>query len=639
LRSHLQTPRLLSTYRQKKPLDDVLAAFANLTKPISNNTELNDFLSEYFGEAGSELQAVDADSLTTDPAFLDQVDDVVIKEFVEKVIDIWPDLTRSYVGAGNCTGCVNSFIPLNRTFVVAGGRFREPYYWDSFWILEGLLRTGGNFTEISKNVIENFLDIVDLYGFMPNGARIYYLNRSQPPLLTQMVKIYVDYTNDTSILERALPLLLKEHSFFVNNRTLDITQGNQTYTLSRYDVSNTQPRPESFREDYITANNKSYYAESGIIYPEVKALNDTQKATLYGNLASGAESGWDYSSRWIANPADAQDDVYFPLRSLNTRNIIPVDLNSILYANEITLAQYFQDAGNETVAQQLRETAGNRSAAMYALMWNETHNSYFDYNLTSSSQRIYVPADADATSAQTEGAPEGAQVLFDVAQFYPFWTGAAPSHLKNNPLAIKLAFERVAALLDTKAGAIPATNYNTGQQWDQPNVWPPLMYVLAKALTLTPSPFGLDDPAYVENQQLAVRLAQRYLDSTFCTWRATGGSTSQTPKLQGLPGSENGIMFEKYADNATNVAGGGGEYEVVEGFGWTNGVLIWAVDTFRNNLTRPDCGEIVAAPPSGGGDSRTTTREEQRRDGKRAAVQLSASDMRFIKKFARKAQK
>lgn len=41
--------------------------------------------------------------------------------------------------------------------VVAGGRFREPYYWDSFWILEGLLRTGGSFTEISR-----YAAIVDL---------------------------------------------------------------------------------------------------------------------------------------------------------------------------------------------------------------------------------------------------------------------------------------------------------------------------------------------------------------------------------------------------------------------------------------------------------------------------------------------
>lgn len=90
------------------------------------------------------------DDLQTDPTFLDKLEDANIREFVEKVIDIWPDLTRRYVGAGNCTGCVNSFIPLNRTFVVAGGRFREPYYWDSFWILEGLLRTGGSFTEISK---------------------------------------------------------------------------------------------------------------------------------------------------------------------------------------------------------------------------------------------------------------------------------------------------------------------------------------------------------------------------------------------------------------------------------------------------------------------------------------------------------
>ena len=104
-----------------------------------------------------------------------------------QVIDIWPDLTRRYAGPSNCTGCVDSFIPINRTFIVAGGRFREPYYWDSFWIIEGLLRTKGPFTQIAENIIENFLDLVEQIGFVPNGARRYYLNRSQPPLLTQMV--------------------------------------------------------------------------------------------------------------------------------------------------------------------------------------------------------------------------------------------------------------------------------------------------------------------------------------------------------------------------------------------------------------------------------------------------------------------
>ena len=173
------------------------------------------------------------DQLTTDPQFLKRVNDTVIKEFVGKVIDIWPDLTRTYKGAGNGTSLPNSFIPVNRTFVVAGGRFREPYYWDSYWILEGLLRTGGAFTEISKNTIENFLDFIEQFGFVPNGARVYYLNRSQPPLLSQMVKIYIEHTNDTSILTRAIPLLIKEHDFFTSNRSVDILKDGKPYRLQR----------------------------------------------------------------------------------------------------------------------------------------------------------------------------------------------------------------------------------------------------------------------------------------------------------------------------------------------------------------------------------------------------------------------
>lgn len=144
---------------------------------MSNDSALNDFLATYFGQAGAELAAVPTDQLETDPTFLDNVNSSTVESFVRQVIDIWPDLTREYVGAANCSGCVSSFIPLNRTFVVAGGRFREPYYWDSFWIVEGLLRTQGSFTKIALNIIENFLDLVETIGFVPNGARQYYLNR------------------------------------------------------------------------------------------------------------------------------------------------------------------------------------------------------------------------------------------------------------------------------------------------------------------------------------------------------------------------------------------------------------------------------------------------------------------------------
>lgn len=614
-----------------KPLSEIQAAFDKLEKPLSNDSALNDFLDEFFADAGGELTEVSKDQLSIDPVFLDTVNDTVIREFTGKVIDIWPDLTRSYGGSAgdDCTECPNSFIPINRTFVVAGGRFREPYYWDSYWIIEGLLRTRGSFTRLSRNIIENFLDLIDQFGFVPNAARIYYLNRSQPPLLSLMVQAYIDHTNDTSILDRALPLLVQEHDFFMTNRSVDVEVGDRTYTLNRYAVENNQPRPESYREDYITANNASYYAGSGIIYPQNVPLNDSQIATLYADLASGAESGWDYTSRWLARPRDAAEDVYFPLRSLNTVEIVPVDLNAILYGNELAISRFFNQTGNKTAGAEWAGLAADRSEALHAVLWNETYFGYFDYNLTSASQSLYVPRDDDAAEFDLEGAPDGQQVLFSVAQFYPFWTGAAPRYLRENPYAVQTVYRRVAGYLDLQPGGIPATNFKSGEQWDQPSVWPPLMHILMAGLQNTPATFGEDDPAYKNVHALALRLGQRYLDSTFCTWRATGGSTSETPQLDGFSETDVGIMFEKYSDNATNIAGGGGEYEVVEGFGWTNGVLIWTVDEFGNELTRPDCGDLEAADIHS---------EKNKKRGALHAVEIDVRDARRVKKFGRSAR-
>ncbi|KAM7207088.1 glycoside hydrolase family 37 protein [Rhypophila sp. PSN 637] len=606
----------------KLPLDQVIANFQKLSKPVRNNTELHAFLLANFEPAGTELKPVPASQLKTNATFLNKIQDPAIREFSEAVIKIWPELTRNYESSVSCSGCVNSYIPVNRTFVVAGGRFREPYYWDSYWIAEGLVRTGGSFVQITKNIIENFLDFVEEIGFVPNGARIYYKNRSQPPLLTQMVRLYVEHTRDTSILKRALPLLIKEYEFWSNNRTVEVKgRSGKTYTLNRYHVDNNQPRPESYREDWITANNQSYHAQSGIIYPETVALNDSQKAILYSNLASGAESGWDYGTRWISRPHDAAADVYFPLRSLNTRELIPVDLNSILYWNEVTIAGFLRRTNKSAEADQWQKRAAARSDALYNVMWNATLWSFFDYNLTSSAQNIYVPADPDATTAEQSTAPEGQQVLFHVAQLFPFWTGAAPAHLKNNPLAVKRAYSRVADMLNRKGGAIPATNFFTGQQWDEPNVWPPLQHALMEGLLKTPPTFGKEDPDYIDVQNLALRLGQRYLDSTFCTWRSTGGATSVTPKLAGLDETANGIMFEKYSDNSTNAAGAGGEYEVVEGFGWTNGVLLWTADTFAGKLTRPECPNLTAA----------NVHDKSKRSFGKRAVELDRWDAKWIK--------
>ncbi|KAF2087427.1 glycoside hydrolase family 37 protein [Saccharata proteae CBS 121410] len=615
-----------------RPLPSVLAAYAALPKPLTNNTALQTFLAQNFGLAGSELTPVPSSSLTTNAtALLSRIAAPPIRQFVQKVIAIWPDLTRRYTGSGsgNCSACVDSFIPLNRTFVVAGGRFREPYYWDSFWIVEGLLRTRGSFTHIAENIVDNFLDLVRLFDFVPNGARLYYLNRSQPPLLAQMVRTYVEYTGNATVLERALPLLEREYEFWTRNRSVEVVgRDGRTYTLNRYDVRNTQPRPESYLEDYQTVNNASYYSADGTIYPGTD-LTPQEKATLYSNLAAGAETGWDYSSRWIANPADAAADVYFPLRSLNTRNIVPVDLNSILYGNEVAMADFYNRTGDDVASGKWAERAARRSEAMYALMWNESFYGYFDYNISSAAQNVFVVADADASAMETTGsdAPEGYMLSFTPAQYYPFWTGAAHESLKCNPLAVRKAYAHVEALLDRFPGGLGATDLATGEQWDQPNAWPPLQYILIKGLLNTPATFGTEDPEYKWTQDMALKIAQRYLDSAFCTWRSTGGSTDEFPKLQGT--NTDGIMFEKYSDANINVAGGGGEYSVVEGFGWSNGVLIWAADVFGDRLEVPNCGNITGATVN------PDKKKRQSKKAKRGAMEVSEVDRAWVKDHRR----
>lgn len=66
----------------------------------------------------------------------------------------------------------SSFIPTPKPFIVPGGRFREFYYWDTFWVVEGLLIS--DMVESALNMHTNFRSFIENYGYVPNGARIYY---------------------------------------------------------------------------------------------------------------------------------------------------------------------------------------------------------------------------------------------------------------------------------------------------------------------------------------------------------------------------------------------------------------------------------------------------------------------------------
>lgn len=210
--------------------------------------------------------------------------------------------------------------------IVPGGRFLEFYYWDSYWIILGLLHS--EMHDTAKGMLLNFFSIIDRFNFIPNGGRIYYLIRSQPPMLTSMVKAYIDATGDQDILYDAVRRLDIEYEWFENNRSIQVNG----YDLFAYgSKASNGPRPESYREDWETSLHLPTPAERQQFFSEMNA---------------GAESGMDFSSRWFIKNATNEGQ----LHDIHAKSIVPVDLNAMQYFNAKTLAEFHTKLGNTNVA-------------------------------------------------------------------------------------------------------------------------------------------------------------------------------------------------------------------------------------------------------------------------------------------------
>ena len=166
------------------------------------------------------------------------------------------------------------------------GRFREFYYWDTYWIVKALLHY--DMTTTVRGIVENFLLMVSTYGLVPNGGRIYYTKRSQPPFLTLMMKEYVDKTADVQFVRTHLATLEKEMEFWESKRSVSVkvSGDDQAHTMFVFGTGGTGPRPESYREDVELANQFD---------------TEKEKENFYYHMKAGAESGWDYSTRWMIN--------------------------------------------------------------------------------------------------------------------------------------------------------------------------------------------------------------------------------------------------------------------------------------------------------------------------------------------------
>ncbi len=436
---------------------------------------LANFVAAYFvipGAAASEFQTTPREELRA------------------HVNRLWPALTRE----PRSSAAADSLLPLTTRYVVPGGRFRELYYWDSYFTMVGLQASDRH--DLVADMVDNFAGLIDRYGHIPNGSRSYYLSRSQPPFFAAMVQLQGEHEGVSALLRR-LPQLELEYAFWmegaeglapgsVHRRVVRLADGT---LLNRYWDDLAIPRDEAYVEDVATAQQSTRPA------PEV-----------YRDLRAAAESGWDFSSRWLADGKT--------LSSIRTTEILPVDLNSLLYKLEIAIADGCKAARRRDCTRKMMTSAQARQKAVVRLMWDEKLNAFVDYDWRNN-QRLQRLTAATA---------------------YPLFVDLA-----GKQQARRVAGTIRASLL--MPHGLATTIEDTGQQWDAPNGWAPLQWI------------AIDGLRRHGERDLAADIAARWVAENARVYCRTGK------------------LVEKY--NVRDAGeGAGGEYPVQDGFGWTNGVLI-----------------------------------------------------------------
>jgi alpha,alpha-trehalase len=324
----------------------------------------------------------------------------------------------------------SSLLPLPHPYLVPGGRFREIYYWDSYFTMLGLREAGR--TALLHDMVANFGYLIDHYGHVPNGSRSYYLTRSQPPFFALMVQLLAQAEGPSSqAMQQFRPQLKLEYDYWTAGGA-NLKPGTATgrvvrmpggELLSRYYDDSDQPREESYREDVAAGRNTRQ-----------------PLPVFYRNVRAAAASGWDFSSRWFV-PGQG-------LATIHTTDLVPVDLNCLLLTLEQTLGKAARQAGDSTEARKFRQAAQVRTAAIRRYCWDATSSFYVDYNLP-------------------QRRPSSVHTLAGV---FPLAFGVA------TPAQGKLVAQHLQNEFLRPGGLLTTTN-PSGQQWDAPNAWAPLEYL------------------------------------------------------------------------------------------------------------------------------------------------------------------
>lgn len=408
---------------------------------------------------------------------------------VEHIDRLWDHLARR--PAPQPAG--SSLVVLSQDYIIPGGIFRECYYWDSYFTIIGLDERRA---DLRAACVASLAEQIDRFGHVPNGNRTYYLSRSQPPTFYLSVAALSPETPERAWADHLEPLL-REHGYWMagsdalapgeaSRCAVRLSDGS---LLNRYWDDLGEPRDE---------------ASSGRDIRIAAAAPDRAEAEVYRDIRAGCASGWDFSSRWLADRRS--------MHLVRTTDIVPIDLNALLFGLEQAIARGAIWAGRDDIAQAFEAKAVLRRRAIERWLWNEAIGLFDDLSIT---------------SQQPRGAISAAALL-------PLFVGLASTRQAEATAAVVM--RKLLA-----GGGVLSTNIVTGEQWDAPNGWAPCQWFAVVGLER----YGLSD--------LAGEIARRWLRTVSQVF------------------AETGRMMEKY-DVVRERPGGGGKYPLQDGFGWTNGV-------------------------------------------------------------------
>jgi alpha,alpha-trehalase len=269
------------------------------------------------------------------------------------------------------------YLPL--PYVVPGGRFNEMYGWGSYFIQLGLLRD--DMTDLARNMADNFLYEIKNYGWILNANRTYYLTRSQPPFLTEMLLNVYRQTHDLQWLEHALTEVETYYQYWTREPHLTPQTG-----LSRYFNLGEGPAPEVMASER-DSQGRTHYGRARQYFRTHKVSdydasqyydrwNDRLTPAFYKGDRSMRESGFDPSER-------------FGALNVDITHYNPVCLNSLLYVQEIKTAEMLRDIGRDAGAALWQSRADTRAERINRLMWDAGGGLHYDYDFSRKRVRHY----------------------------------------------------------------------------------------------------------------------------------------------------------------------------------------------------------------------------------------------------------